>query len=786
MLRNYLIIAFRNLLRSPAYSFINIGGLAVGITSSVLILLWVIDEISFDRFHSNREQLHQVWIHATFSDRISSYESMPLPLYQYLKTADTRIKNTAVTDWGSNHLIAAGDQKFMKRGHFVSPEFLTMFKFPLISGDPSRVLAEPTAIVISQRLANALFGTQDPLNQLIRIDNQSDFKVSGVLKDVPDNSTFQFDYLLPWSVYAQMDWVKQSETQWDNESFPIYAELAAGVEAKEVNPAIEKIISEKNPDAKRQLFLHPMADWHLRSTFKDGKPAGGAGDYVSLFAAIALFVLVIACINFMNMATARSERRAREVGVRKAIGSRRSELIYQFLGESFLIVTLATLIALVFIELSLPFYNSLVNKHLSIDYSSIPVWLSGLGLILVVGLFAGSYPAFYLSSFNPAKVLKGKLMVGAQGATPRKILVAIQFLVAISLIGGTVVIYQQINLVKGRPIGYDKENLMMVTSNDELAKNYKALKEDLVQSGVAVSVTGSASPITAIYGNNTLEWPGMPQGQQIIFSRVTTDYLYTKTMGIKVLEGRDFSESFKSDTAAMLLNQAAVDVMGLENPIGAQVGLWSRKWTVVGVLENTLMASPFRAVPPGFFLLQPAWLDVITIRLKSADDLPATIKSVEAIFRKHNPTYPFEYSFVDDDFNKKFASIEMIGTLANLFAFLALFITGLGLYGLAAFTAEQRTKEIGIRKVMGASTLSIVRLLSRDFANLVFIGFAIAAPVAWWGLGNFLERYDYRVNIQWWVLPLAGMMALFLVLVVVASQAARAAQANPVESLRSE
>lgn len=441
MLRNYLIIALRNLLRNPAYSFINIGGLAVGITSSVLILLWVIDEVSFDKFHGNRDQLHQVWLHATFSDRISSYESLPLPVYQYLKTADNRIKNTAVTDWGSNHLIASGEQKFMKRGHFVSPEFLSMFQFPLISGDPAKVLTEPTAIVISQRLATALFGTKDPLNQLIRIDNQNDFKVAGILKDIPDNSTFQFDYLLPWSVYAQMDWVKQSETQWDNESFPIYAELIEGVRAAEVNPAIEKILTEKNPDSKRQLFLHPMADWHLRSTFKEGKPAGGAGDYVSLFAAIAVFILVIACINFMNMATARSERRAREVGVRKAIGSRRTELIYQFLGESFLIVTLATLIALVFIELSLPFYNSLVSKHLAVDYTSMPVWLTGLGLILVVGLFAGSYPAFYLSSFNPAKVLKGKLMVSAQGATPRKVLVAIQFLVAISLIGGTVVIY---------------------------------------------------------------------------------------------------------------------------------------------------------------------------------------------------------------------------------------------------------------------------------------------------------------------------------------------------------
>ncbi|NOT75807.1 MAG: FtsX-like permease family protein [Cyclobacteriaceae bacterium] len=786
MLRSYLTIAFRNLVRNSFYSVINIGGLAAGIACSILIMLWVYDELSFDSFHKNSDRLSQTWLHAQFSDKINSYRSVPLPVYEYLKTADARIKNTAVTDWGGPHLLLSGDTRVNKQGFYVSPEFLEMFQFPLSKGEASSVLDDISSIVISESLAKAMFGDKDPVNQLIRVDNKTDFKVTGVLKDIPSNSSFRFDFLLPWAVNAQQGWIKNSLTQWDNESFQVFVELQPGADRKEVEAGIANLIHEKVPENIRTLFLHPLEDWRLKSTYKDGVLIGGMYDYVKLFSAIAVFILVIACINFMNLATARSERRAREVGVRKAVGSRRSELISQFLGESFIISAFAFFIALLVVQMILPLYNDLVQKELSIQYSSPWVWMIAATFIIFTSLFAGSYPAFYLSSFNPVNVLKGKLHLGTRGVAPRKILVSLQFFFSILLIGATFVIYQQINFVKSRDVGYDKENLIMVSSNEELAKNYKSLRQELLSSGLVKSMTTSSSPITEIYGNNTLGWAGKPESQSVLFSRVSTEYDYTKTMGIKVLEGRDFSQDFKSDTSAMILNQAALDVMGIQNPIGEQIDLWGKKWHVVGIVDNPLMTSPFREVQPGFFLLDPDWLEIITMRLEASNDRTASMKQLENIYKKYNPSYPFEYKFVDDEYDRKFASIEMIGTLSNLFAVLAIFITCLGLYGLAAFTAEQRIKEIGIRKVMGASTGSIVSLLSKDFAYLVLIGFSFAAPLAWWGLNNFLERYDYRISLTWWVIPLAGAIALVLVLIIVSTQAFRASQANPSDSLRSE
>jgi len=787
MLRSYLIIAFRNLTRNSFYSFINIGGLAAGISCTILIMLWVNDELSFDHFHKNADWLSQVYTHNHYSDRIGTSKAAVLPLYEYLKTADARIKNTAVSDWGASHLIVAGDVRVLKKGYYVSSEFLEIFRFPLLKGEPSKVLDDHSSIVISESLAKALFKDTDPINQLIKIDDAVDFRVSGVFKDISANSSFQFDLLMPWGVHAKQSWIKESQTQWDNESFQVFVELQPGSDVQEVNKAIGNILNEKTPDNDtRDLFLQPLLDWRLKSSFRDGKLVGGQYDYVKLFSAVAIFILVIACINFMNLATARSERRAREVGVRKAIGSRRIELIRQFLGESFLISIIAFLFALLIVQVILPVYNSLVDKNLAIQYSMPVYWLMALGFILFIGLFAGSYPAFYLSSFNPASVLKGKLHLGRSGVAPRKVLVSLQFFFSIFLIGVTLVIYQQINFVKMRDTGYDRENLVMVTSNEEMNKHYQALKQQLLDSKLVLSVTGSGSPITEIYGNNTLGWRGKPEGESILFTRVTTENDYTKTMGINVVEGRDFSEEFKSDSSAMLLNLAAVEVIGVKNPVGMNIDLWGKKWKVVGVVENILMESPFREVRPGFYLFNPGANEVMTMRLSETKDMPATLRKIETIFNKHNPSYAFAYNFVDEEYSRKFSSIEMIGTLSNLFAFLSICITCLGLYGLAAFSAEQRIKEIGIRKVMGASTRSIVSLLSKDFAYLVIIGFIFAAPLAWWFLDNFLQRYTYRVSLQWWVLPFAGLLALILVLIIVSTQALRAARANPADSLRNE
>jgi predicted permease len=786
MLRNYLKIAFRNLQRNTIYSFINIAGLAIGIACSILIMLWVWDEVSYDRFHKNADRLGQLWIHNQFSDQITSSQAVPLPTYEFFKTYDSRIKNTSIAHWPYKHLLTSKETKISKFGQFVTPEFLEMFQFEFEKGSASTALKDASSIVITESLARALFGDQDPMNQSIRLENAYDLKVTGVLKNLPGNSSFDFEFLAPWAIYATQDWVKGKNDAWDDQSFQVFIELQPGVEVSEVNASIKNVLKEKTEDSKVDLFIHPLMDWRLRSSFENGVQTGGMIDYVISFSLIAAFILVIACINFMNLATARSERRAREVGIRKSIGSRRRDLIGQFLGESILISSIAFFMSIVLVELSLPFYNQLVDKKLAIDYSTPVTWLLAISFICITGIFAGSYPAFYLSSFNPAKVLKGKLHAGRNATAPRKILVSLQFFFSIMLLVGMAGIYLQTQHVKNRETGYNRENMIMITSNEELNKNFKAIKEQLLSLGVAQSVTTASSPITEIYGNNTLEWPGKPEDQEVLFARVVTGFDYSKTMGIKMIDGRDFSEDFKSDSSAMLINRAAADEIGAENPVGMEIKLWSNTWKVIGVIDDVVMASPFRDVQPGFFLLNPDWAEVITVRLNETNDLNGAITKMESVFKTLNPSYPFEYHFVDEQFSKKFSSINLVGTLASAFAILAIFITSLGLFGLATFTAEQRTKEIGIRKVMGASTISIISLLSKDFTRLVVVGFVLAAPLAWWGLNAYLDRYTYRVTVSWWIIPAAGIVSLALTLIIVMTQTLKATSINPAESLRSE
>jgi len=788
MFKNYLLVTLRNLRKNGTYSFINIAGLSIGITCSVLILLWVFDELSFNKFHPKADRLYQVWINATFDGKINSWTSLPLPAYEALKTENSNIVNTTVTDWGGDHLFTVGDKRITKRSFYAGVEFLEMFQFPLMKGNAASVLDDPTSIVITESMAKMFFGESDPINQVIRVDNKNDLKVTGVLKDIPKNSSFQFDFLLPWKLNEQQDWVKRSTTNWGNNSFQIFMELNKGSNKALVEKAIKDLIIRKDPeDYKRELFLHPLLKWRLNSNFENGKEAGGRIDFVKMFGVIAVFILVIACINFMNLSTARSERRAREVGIRKSVGSRRHELIFQFIGESLFISSLAFAIAILLAQLLMPYYNNLVDKKLFINYLSVEFWVFALGLIVLTGVVSGSYPAFYLSSFQPVKVLKGKIQTGKSGSTPRKVLVTLQFGFSILLIIGTIVVYQQIQYSKSRSLGYDQENLITVSYTEEVGKNYRPIKLELLQTGVVKAVTKSNSPITEIWSNNFLGWPGKPENQKVIFSTIATEYDYTKTMGIKLLDGRDFSEDFKSDTLAIMVNKAAMDLMQLKNPIGEKLDLWGKKRELIGIVDNVLMGSPFQPVKPMFVVLDPTWASSVTIRLEKTKDLPASLKKVEAVFKKYSPAYPFEYDFADVEFAKKFNDINMTSRLASLFALLAIVITGLGLFGLAAFAAEQRTKEIGIRKVMGASVSSLVGLMSKDFSRLVIIAFVISSPAAWWLLNHFiLDKYKYRIEIAWWVFPVTGLIALIFALAIVSTQALRAAHANPAVSLRND
>lgn len=788
MFRNYLIVTIRNLFKNGFYSFINISGLAIGITCSIMILLWVADETGYDKFHPKADRLYQVWVRAFFDGKISSWTSVPLPTYEAFKTANSNIERMCVTDWGGQHLLNVGENRIMKNGYWVSEEFLEMFEFPLIEGNAAQVLDDPRSIVITQSAAKALFGEEDPMNKIIRVDNEHELKVTGILKDIPTNSSFEFDILIPWKFREQEnDWVKRNTTNWGNYSFQVFAELNDPANHADVENSVKMMLQEHGEkETKPEYFLYPMLRWRLFSNFENGVETGGMNDYVQMFTIIAVFIIVIACINFMNLATARSERRAREVGIRKSVGSKRSQLVMQFIGESILISFLAFAFAILFAQMLLPYYNDLVQKKLFIDYTSSQFWIFSVGMVLLTGIIAGSYPAFYLSSFQPVKVLKGKVTVGKGASTPRKVLVTLQFGFSILLIIGTIVIYQQIQLVKGRALGYDQENLMAVSYTKEIDKNYRVIKQELLNTGVVEAVTKSNSQITDINSNNFLGWPGKPEDLRVIFTTIATEYDYTKTMGIKILEGRDFSEDYKSDTSSIIINKAALDLMNLKDPIGTELPLWGGTRKLIGVVDDVLMGSPYSPVKPMFIIFDPQWIDVVSLRLKKTNDLQASIKTVQSVFEKYSPEYPFEYRFADVEFQKKFTTINLTSTLASLFATLTIIITGLGLFGLAAFTAEQRTKEIGIRKVLGASVPGLIGLISKDFSRLVLIAFLFSAPLAWFLLNRYLERYPIRTEIEWWVFPVTGFIALIFAIVIVSTQALKAANSNPASSLRSE
>ena len=788
MLNNYLKIAFRNLLKNSAYSFINIMGLSIGLACSMLILLWVSHELSYDKFHPNAGQIHQVWVNASYEGNVSSFNSVPLPAKEALKAEDSRIKNTAIAGWGTIHLLTVGEKRINNTGQIVSEEFLDIFQFPMVKGSAQTALDESASIVLTESTAKALFGDEEAMGQLVLVDNKNEVRVTGILKDIPSNSTLQFNFLLPFKLFQSEGWVRESINDWHDNSWQLYVELQPGVNKKEVESKIKGLLVKNGvTDTPREFFLHPLTRWRLHTSFRDGKEAGGMIDLVQGFTIIAIFILVIACINFMNLATARSESRAREVGIRKSIGSRRRELIMQFIGESTLIAIISFVFAIAMVELSLPLYNNLVSKTLTIDYTGSTFWIFAIVMVLVTGILSGSYPAFYLSSFQPIKVLKGKIQAGKNATTPRQVLVIFQFIFAIGLIVGTLVVSQQIQYTKERQLGYDQENLISVWHNEEIRKNYKTIKQELLASGVIASVTKSNSPITDIYASNLVEWPGKPADQKVIFTTIATEYDYTKTMGIKILEGRDFSEAFSSDTASVLINKAAMEAMGLQEVIGTQVTFWGdRTATIVGVTDNVLMGSPHGEINPMLVVFQPDWVSTISIRLEKTKNVQDALTKVEDIFKKLNPSHPFTYSFADEQFARKFTTITMINNIGNLFAFLAIFVTGLGLLGLASFTAEQRTKEIGIRKILGASVRSLVTMIAREFSVLIVIAFVIAAPLSWWGFQKFLEKYTYRIDFPWWVIVAAGSLTLIFGLAIVSYQALKAAKANPVLSLRNE
>ncbi len=795
MLKNYFKIAWRNIVKNKVYSTINILGLAAGMAVAMLIALWIWDEITYDRYFDNHNQLAQVM--TTFVDQdgiMETSRAVCMPIGKELQQKyGSDFENIAMTSWNFNHVLGVGEKKINEKGMWVEASFPSMFSLKMIKGNIN-ALNNPSSVLISSSLAETLFGNDDPLNKMIRLDNVDNYKVDGVFEDFPENTTLNGSkYFLPWEKYiTTQNWLKESLTEWNNHSWQCFVQMADNIDMDKVSGKIKNIVMA-HKDAKtegvEQAYIFPMNKWRLYSDFKNGLPAGGRIQFIWLFAIIGVFVLLLACINFMNLSTARSEKRAKEVGIRKTVGSLRTQLINQFLTESIVVAFISFIFSLLLVFLLLPLFNKLADKHTSLPLSNVSFWLIAIAFTFFTGLISGSYPALYLSKFNPIKVLKGTFRAGRFASLPRKVLVIVQFTFSIALIIGTIIVFKQIQFAKDRPVNYKKDGLITVfLTTSELKGHYDAFRNDLLATGAVADMAESSSPTTRIFAIQIgFNWQGKDPNTIPAFGTigVTTDF--GKTIGWKIKEGRDFSKDFATDSSAMILNEAAVKQIGMKKDIvGQTINFNDKDYKVIGVIKDMLMESPYEPVTPTVFFNDPSWGGVITIAIKQNLPVTTALDKIETVFKKYNPSSPFTYTFNDEDYAKKFADEKRIGSLATFFTILAIFISCLGLFGLASFVAEQRRKEIGVRKVLGASVLNVWQLLSQEFALLVFISCFIAIPFAWYYLNRWLHQYDYRTTISLWVFIASGFGSLLITLITVSFQAIKAAVANPVKSLRTE
>jgi putative ABC transport system permease protein len=784
MIKNYIKIAWRNLIRNKGFSLTNILGLTIGMTCSIFIFLWVKDEVSFDKFHTNHKDIYQIMATRDFKNNIFTDPNMAFPYAGALEGSNAQIVRAVMTTHQESHLIEYGDTKIKKDLYQVTNGFFSMFSWKFIKGNAATAISDPKSIVITASAAKSFFGDNDPINKVVKIDNQENYKINAVVADPPGNSTFKFDFIVPFD-FTSAD-TKSRMNEWYNSSNSVFIQTTPGANMAAVDKFVDQVKHQHATNDKiSTYFTFPLDKWHLYSEFKDGKNVGGMIEYVRLFTIIALIILLIACVNFMNLSTARSEKRAKEVGIRKTLGSGKKQLITQFFFESIILALIAFILSVAAVYLLMPLFNTLVTKNLHLAIFETYFIVGAIFIILFTGVVAGSYPALYLSSFNPVKVLKGTFAAGKSAVLPRRILVVGQFVISILLISATIIVYQQIQHIKDRKIGYNPDNLIMVPSSGDIDKNYAAITQELTNTGLIASVTRTSAPITQIWWKSpSPDYDGKPADASIIFSGLSTDVGFTKTMGVKILQGRDFNAT-PGDSSVMLLNKAAVDAMHLKNPIGMEMR-YGRKYTVVGVIDNIVMASPYDPVDPLMVYYNPNGSSMVSMRLKDGVQPQKAIKAMEATFKKFNPQNLFEYQFVDQEFGKKFLTEELISRITNIFAGLAIFICCIGLAGLASFTIEKRFREIGVRKVMGASVRQLLMLISTEFLKLVLIAFVIAVPLTWWFMNNWLQKYTYHINISIWLFAVVGALILLLTLVVVSLNTLKAATANPVKSLRSE
>jgi putative ABC transport system permease protein len=797
MFKNYLKTAWRSLLKNKAHSLINIIGLSVGMAVALLIGLWILDELSFDTNFQNYDRIVRVMQHQTMNGDVGTQHNTPIPLgYKLRQDYGTDFKYVVLSRT-DGHIISSGDKVLSMQGSYMQPEAPYLLTLNMLKGTRSG-LTDPTSILLSASLARSLYGSSNPMGQVVKIDNKVSVKVTGVYQDFPQNSSFNdIGFISTWDLYLTTEpYLKKfAINEYSNNSWDIYAQLRPGVDAGKVSEKIKnvkldalKLQGDKlSLSFKPALFLQPMSRWHLYSEFKNGVNTGGEVEFVWMFGIIGFFVLLLACINFMNLSTARSEKRAKEVGIRKTVGSLRSQLIGQFFSESVVVAIFAFLFSLLIVQLTMPWFNQVAGKKLSVLWGSPLFWLSGLLFALITGVIAGSYPAFYLSSFQPVKVLKGTFRAGRFASLPRKVLVVLQFTVSVTLIIGTLIVFKQVQYTKNRPVGYQRTGMVQVAiKTPDIHNQFSAFRSDLLNSGAVTEVAESGGPVTGLWGDNSdITWEGKPPGLQVDFGTVPVTPEFGKTVGWKLIAGRDFSRDYISDSTAVIMNEAAVKFTGFKNPIGQTIK-WYQKLKVVGVIKDMVMDSPYDPVVPTifYFLNNPG--NYVDIRLNPKLSAHEALDKIAPVFKQYDAKSPFNFQFTDNEYAQKFADEERIGKLAGIFTILAIFISCMGLFGMASFTAEQRVKEIGVRKVLGASVLSLWQLLSKDFVLLVVISMIFAMPASVYLMNKWLLGYKYHTELSWWIFAATAVGAIAITLLTVSYQSIKAAVANPVKSLKTE
>jgi putative ABC transport system permease protein len=789
MFTNYLKAYLRNLWKNRTYTFLNIIGLAVGITCSTLIFLWIEDEFNWNHQFANRDYLYQIEGNQTYGGTTYTFSATPGPLAPSMKADIPGIANTARFSWPDRSLFSLDNKPIYEEGQYCDPAFLMMFNLDFIEGNPATALGDIHSLVITREMARAFFGNTDPLGKTLKMDNADPYTITAVIKDLPANTSFSFHWLGNYQAFYQKNqWLQY----WGSNGLMTFVELKPSGSPTAINKVLTHYVQDKAPGTVMKPFLFPMSQWRLYASFKDGKQdaANGRIQYVRIFTLIAWIILIIACINFMNLATASSERRAREVGVRKVLGAGKGKLVGQFIGESILMSFLAVIVSIGLTALALPAFNTLVEKDLSLGLLN-PVHLTALLAIgLICGLLAGSYPSFYLSSFNPVQVLKGLKLKTAGGAVfIRKALVIVQFATSIVFIITTVIIYQQLQYVQHREMGYEKDGLLYMTLQGKMGDHFAAIRNDLVHTGFVKDATLSNHTVLALYSNTgDFDWPGKDPNKQVLTTMENASPQYLSTMGMQLAAGRNFHEIAAQDSNNIIINEAFAHIISKDNVIGSLItrNNGQEKYRVVGVVKDFVYNDMYQGPAPLILFCSPANTSFLTVRLKTGADVPKALAAIGSVIKTNNPGYPFEYKFVDAEFENQFKTETLTGRLSGIFAALAVFISCLGLFGLAGYAAERRTKEIGVRKVLGASITGLTSLLSADFLKLVLISWVIATPIAVLIMQNWLKSYAYRTGISWVVFVMAGAGALVIALLTVSFITIKASLANPIKSLRTE